>query len=261
MSTKAFYSRSEIGPGKVGFAKTRSIIEAAFYGNNVVKIKSVDEAYELAKNSSGTIVTDLPVYNHNEQGLAFNAKVLLFNDGSITGRYKDARRIAGEPGVKTDELDKIVMRRIFEFDVKDSVVNTQLNALRKQLNNIDDDISVQIKKLNDKKNHNTKALNNLVTALANGASELTMAAINNKIEELNNENQLIDTQICELNDKDIIQAQLHRNLNSLEDAIVYLKDNFENLSIENKREYIKKIIKRVVWTGNAAIIFIKDSTI
>ena len=163
--------------------------------------------------------------------------------------------------VNGDELDKIVMRRIFEFDVKDSVVNTQLNALRKQLNNIDDNISVQIKKLNDKKNHNTKALNNLVTALANGASELTMAAINNKIEELNTENQLIDTQICELNDKDIIQAQLHRNLNSLEDAIVYLKDNFENLSIENKREYIKKIIKRVVWTGNAAIIFIKGSTI
>jgi len=118
MSTKAFYSRSEIGPGKVGFAKTRSIIEAAFYGNNVVKIKSLDEAYELAKNSSGTIVTDLPVYNPNEQGLAFNAKVLLFNDGSITGRYKDARRIAGEPGVKTDELDKIVMDAVYDTRYK-----------------------------------------------------------------------------------------------------------------------------------------------
>ena len=41
MSTKAYYSRSEIGPGKVGFSKTRSIIEAPFYGNNVVKINSL----------------------------------------------------------------------------------------------------------------------------------------------------------------------------------------------------------------------------
>lgn len=38
MATKAYYPRTEIGPGKVGFAKTRSIIEAAFYGNNVVKV-------------------------------------------------------------------------------------------------------------------------------------------------------------------------------------------------------------------------------
>ena len=35
MSTKAYYPRCEIGPGKTGFSKTRSIIEAPFYGNNV----------------------------------------------------------------------------------------------------------------------------------------------------------------------------------------------------------------------------------
>lgn len=114
MSTKAFYSRSEIGPGKVGFAKTRSIIEAAFYGNNVVKVESLEEAYELAKNSPGTIETGLPVYKPEEQGLPENANVLLFNDGSITGRYKDARRIAGEPEVKIGELDKIVMDAVYD---------------------------------------------------------------------------------------------------------------------------------------------------
>ena len=118
MSTKAFYSRSEIGPGKVGFAKTRSIIEAAFYGNNVEKIESVAQAYELAKNSPGTIVTDLPIYEPEKQGLPEGAKVLLFNDGSITGRYKAARRIAGEPGVQTDKLDKILMDAVYDTRYK-----------------------------------------------------------------------------------------------------------------------------------------------
>lgn len=120
MSTKAFFNRSEIGPGKVGFSKTRSIIEAAFYGNNVERIRSVEEAYELAKRSPGTIVTDLPIYKPEEQGLPKDAKVLLFNDGSITGRYKAARRIAGEPGVKTEELDKILM---------DAVYNTRYSTM------------------------------------------------------------------------------------------------------------------------------------
>jgi len=118
MSTKAFYSRSEIGPGKVGFAKTRSIIEAAFYGNNVEYVGSVMEAYEIASRSPGTIVTDLPVYKPNEQGLPRYAKVLLFNDGSITGRYKDARRIAGDPGVQTDKLDKILMDAVYDTRYK-----------------------------------------------------------------------------------------------------------------------------------------------
>lgn len=51
MATKAYYPISEIGAGKVGFSRTRSIIEGAFYGNNVVKVSTLKEAYELAKNS------------------------------------------------------------------------------------------------------------------------------------------------------------------------------------------------------------------
>ena len=114
MSTKAYYPRTEIGPGKVGFSKTRSIIEAPFYGNNVVKINSLREAYDMAKNSPGTIVTDMPVYRGEEFGLEPDAKVLLFNDGSITGRYAAARRITGKPGVDTAALDKIVMDAVYD---------------------------------------------------------------------------------------------------------------------------------------------------
>ncbi len=114
MSTKAYYPISEIGAGKPGFSKTRSIIEAAFYGNNVVKINTLREAYELAKNSPGTIVTDMPIYRAEEIGLDKDSKVLLFNDGAVTGRYAQARRIKGEPGVDADKLDKVVMDAVYK---------------------------------------------------------------------------------------------------------------------------------------------------
>lgn len=114
MSTKAYYPINEIGAGKVGFSKTRSIIEAAFYGNNVVKVNTLKEAYELAKNSPGTIVTDMPVLRGEEFGLEKDAKVLLFNDGAVTGRYAAARRIKGEPGVDDAKLDKVVMDAVYE---------------------------------------------------------------------------------------------------------------------------------------------------
>jgi phosphoenolpyruvate carboxykinase (ATP) len=118
MSTKAFYPINEIGKGKPGFAKTRSIIEAAFYGNNVVNITSLNQAYELAKNSPGTVVTDMPVFNPQAIGLDEGAKVLLFNDGSITGRYAAARRIQGEPGVDAERLDKILMDAVYDTRYK-----------------------------------------------------------------------------------------------------------------------------------------------
>ncbi len=114
MSTKAYYHLDEIGAGKVGFSRTRSIIEAAFYGNNVVKVNTLKEAYELAKNSPGTIVTDMPVYRGEEFGLEKDAKVLLFNDGAVTGRYAAARRIKGFPGVDSTKLDKVAMDAIYE---------------------------------------------------------------------------------------------------------------------------------------------------
>ena len=113
MSTKAYYPISEIGKGKPGFSKTRSIIETAFYGNNVVPVNTLKEAYNLAKNSPGTVVTDMPVYRGEEFGLDKDAKVLLFNDGAITGRYAVARRIAGEPGVDCEKLDKVAMDAVY----------------------------------------------------------------------------------------------------------------------------------------------------
>ncbi len=114
MSTKAYYPIDEIGKGKVGFSKTRSIIEAAFYGNNVVKVNTLKEAYELAKNSPGTVVTDMPIKDGETFGLEKDAKVLLFNDGAVTGRYAAARRIKGEPGVDDVKLDKVIMDAIYE---------------------------------------------------------------------------------------------------------------------------------------------------
>ena len=51
MSTKAYYPINEIGAGKPGFSKTRSIIEAAFYGNNVVKVNKGQKHTRYDKNA------------------------------------------------------------------------------------------------------------------------------------------------------------------------------------------------------------------
>ena len=56
----------------------------------------------------------MPVYRGEEFGLEPDARVLLFNDGSITGRYAPARRIAGKEGVDCAALDKILMDAVYD---------------------------------------------------------------------------------------------------------------------------------------------------
>ena len=56
----------------------------------------------------------MPIKDGETFGLEKDAKVLLFNDGAVTGRYAAARRIKGEPGVDEAKLDKVVMDAIYE---------------------------------------------------------------------------------------------------------------------------------------------------
>lgn len=98
---------------KVNSLPVRTIVETQFYGNNVVKVGSVAEAYELARRSSGTVeLTGMPIYEPEIQGLPKDSHVLLFNDGAIVGRAAAARRIVGVPGVNTADLCKILREAV-----------------------------------------------------------------------------------------------------------------------------------------------------
>ena len=97
MATRSNLKREDIGLNSPKiYSKLRSTIESAFYRNNVIEVTSLKQAYELAKNCPGTIITDLPIVNAKELGLEEDAKVLLFNDGFITGRQARLRKLVDD---------------------------------------------------------------------------------------------------------------------------------------------------------------------
>lgn len=113
MSTSSRFIRGEIGKNNPLFSMARVTIETAFYGNNVIPVSSPSEAYKLAKDSPGTIVTDLHVFKPEKVGLECDSRVLLFNDGAVTGRCATARRILGEPGVDEAEYGAKIREAIY----------------------------------------------------------------------------------------------------------------------------------------------------
>ncbi|MFH5881500.1 phosphoenolpyruvate carboxykinase (ATP) [Liberiplasma polymorphum] len=113
MATKHQLNRTDIGlKSPKLYNRIRTTIETAFYKNNVIKITSLEEAYQLAKHSPGTIITDLPVHRADELGLPIDAKVLLFNDGIITGRQAQARRLIDKSNL--DHYANIIRDCIYE---------------------------------------------------------------------------------------------------------------------------------------------------
>ena len=68
MSTVEFFTNSD--ELKQLMSAARATITAPFFGNNVEEVKSVAEAYKLARSSSGTIeLTGMPVYQPEKLGL------------------------------------------------------------------------------------------------------------------------------------------------------------------------------------------------
>ncbi len=66
MSTLEFYK----DPGSFSSIKSqaRTTIETAFFGNNVVPVANLREAYDLARTSPGTVeLTGMPVYRPKGQ--------------------------------------------------------------------------------------------------------------------------------------------------------------------------------------------------
>lgn len=118
MSTKQFYNWNEIGANNPIFSQIRATIETPFYGNNVVNVNSLKEAYKLASDSPGTIITDLPVYEPEKIGLDAGSKVLLFNDGIPFGRAAVARRILGEEGVNQKDYAAKIREAVYNARFK-----------------------------------------------------------------------------------------------------------------------------------------------
>jgi len=113
MSTIEKFTNSE--ELKEMMSPARATIMAAFFGNNIYQLKSVAEAYELAKNSKGTIeLTGMPVYKPEEQGIPAGANQLLFNDGAVVGRCAAARKIVGEPNCNMAELLPVIREAIYK---------------------------------------------------------------------------------------------------------------------------------------------------
>ncbi len=118
MATVRKLRNSEIRKSNKIISRTRSLIETAFYSNNVIKVNDVKTAYDLASKSSGVIKTDMPIYKAEKLGLPTDSNVLVFNNDHIVGRTAKARVIESSNGVDKEKYSNIINDAVFHANRK-----------------------------------------------------------------------------------------------------------------------------------------------
>lgn len=114
MATRRQFETETIRKDNEALSALKSIVETAFYGNNVQKVRTMEEAYHHSASSPNTIVMDQEVAHAEDLQLPPGAKVLLDNGSSIVGRTARARRIYGKDLEEDKKLTKTVMDAIYE---------------------------------------------------------------------------------------------------------------------------------------------------
>lgn len=118
MATRRTFETETIRKDNDRLSALKTIIETAFYGNNVHKVETLEEAYHLAHDIPNTIVLDQNVAHAEDLGLPSDAKVLVENGKSIVGRTARARRIYGKDVEEDEELMKVVLDAVYTASQK-----------------------------------------------------------------------------------------------------------------------------------------------
>jgi site-specific DNA recombinase len=156
-------------------------------------------------------------------------------------------------------IDEKTLGLLLDYDVPDSVVNLQLEHLRKKLNDINTVFAENCSNIKKRITEKETAIHGLITALSKGVDDKTHKKINSEVSQLSSQ---VEELTIELHKNEEAQKQEHDfedTFFEIENGLRYLKEHHSELSVINKRNFIKRCINCVVWNGEEAHIFLLGS--
>lgn len=157
------------------------------------------------------------------------------------------------------KVDSQVLNILFSYDIQDTPVQAYIDSMHQRITTIDEDLKQRTDQLKSKQAENVDAIRNLMKAMTLGASPESIKYMNEYIAELTQQNADIDVQIDALESRESIKDSICTNISDLCSALCTLRDNFDTLSIHQRRDFVKRLIDHIVWDGSDIHIFISGS--
>ncbi len=158
--------------------------------------------------------------------------------------------------------DKLICGILLNYDIPDNIFNKYLERLSKANRAADTD--GLIKAQEGIKAKKQKEISALIKALTADVKKTTVQYINKEISKINDEITAADNEIKRLRLIEAGHKQAGGKFDTVQKAFAYFKENFDNLSVEYKRRFIRQNIKKILWDGRTLSVFIRgrrsDST-
>ncbi len=153
-------------------------------------------------------------------------------------------------------VDKEICDILLNYDVDGNVFNKYLSDIKNdtQTPYYDQDIM----RFEAEKAKKQSEIGNLVNMIKMGVDNITLNYINKEIVKINSEIIQIDKEIDSLKIADSYNTDEKNKLDDMLGAFAFFKKNFNSLSVENKRNFIRQCVSKIMWDGENLHIFTKS---
>lgn len=162
--------------------------------------------------------------------------------------------------VSGNDLDDMVCEELFRYAEPESEIGKMLSRLKDELSNSEEILVDEREILKQSIAVKEENINRLVaTIAATGRSSEFIAHIDEEVSKLSRECEALKKKLENYkNGEEISNFQINQ-VELLKQELKEFKGQFQTLSVQEKREYLRMLLDRVVWDGEKAHIFLCGS--
>ena len=162
------------------------------------------------------------------------------------------------PNVHGNTLDDAVCREVLKYVSPDEGIIPLLKELKKEIADTEGFKTDEREILKKDKDKKKRQIQNLVTSISNIEGGMASDYILSQIDQLDQEVRRIDKRMEELENNSEREEEDRARINELINQYSDFYRIFPSLSVVRKREFLEKVLKKVVWDGEFAHIYLKD---
>ena len=162
--------------------------------------------------------------------------------------------------VNGNVLDKLLCDEIMNYNQPQSSIGKKLDIILSQIGKKTDDNREKIDALNRMLSEKKRMIANLMKVLAMSEESSAMFTYTkNEVERLDSEIRSAKTELAQLSylsEQDDLRSE---QIDILVKSLGEFRERFEELSVVEKRDFMRRIVDRIEWDGENAHIFLKHA--
>ncbi len=194
-----------------------------------------------------------PASRLNERGERTFAYLCPYKDHTH-GENCQVRNIHG------NTLDGAVCDEILKFAEPNKGIIPLLEELKNKIQNSDTTIITEKQLLVQERDRKKEQIKNLIESLKRlGAESVSAEYINEEIQQMDIEIRQLEQQIKEETENSTEHTMLQAELDQTADTLSDFRKLFPDLSVIEKRDFLKSIVEKVIWDGELAHIYLRGA--